>query len=242
MKNKCGISTEGTQERSGGNSTFLFCPDCSTSLKDSFAHKNLQALTAEFSNGCADGGTMLRGDAQLVEVKHGECVGLAKVFLRNRTENHADAGGVVRDGVDENERAGGFVVFIGIKEDFLGGEQRGASNLVEFKMVVDNSQTTPTASAKNLSSTISNVAGLVDNQSASVLNLAVAGDYDTKNAGTGKTITYGVTFNNSNYQFRTKTDSSTTPATVTSYDGKGTLDGSTQTHSTSYYRIAHGRT
>lgn len=93
--------------------------------------------------------------------------------------------------------------------------------------VVDNSQTTPTASAKNLSSTISNVAGLVDNQSASVLNLAVAGDYDTKNAGTGKTITYGVTFNNSNYQFRTKTDSSTTPATVTSYDGKGTLDGST---------------
>ena len=78
---------------------------------------------------------MLRSDAQLVEVKHGECVGLAKVFLRNRTENHADAGGVVRDGVDENERAGGFVVFIGIKEDFLGGEQRGASNLVEFKMV-----------------------------------------------------------------------------------------------------------
>lgn len=91
--------------------------------------------------------------------------------------------------------------------------------------VVDNSQTTPTASAKNLSSTISNVAGLVDNQSASVLNLAVAGDYDTKNAGTGKTITYGVTFNNSNYQFRTKTDNTTSPATVTSYDGTGTLTG-----------------
>lgn len=91
--------------------------------------------------------------------------------------------------------------------------------------VVDNSQTTPTASAKNLSSTISNVAGLVDNQSASVLNLAVAGDYDTKNAGTGKTITYGVTFNNANYQFRTKTDNTTSPATVTSYDGTGTLTG-----------------
>lgn len=91
--------------------------------------------------------------------------------------------------------------------------------------VVDNSQTTPTASAKNLSSTISNVAGLVDNQSASVLNLAVAGDYDTKNAGTGKTITYGVTFNNANYQFRTKTNNTTSPETVTSYDGTGTLTG-----------------
>lgn len=91
--------------------------------------------------------------------------------------------------------------------------------------VVDNSQTTPTASAKDLSGTISNVAGLVDNQSASVLNLAVAGDYDTKNAGTGKTITYGVTFNNANYQFRTKTDNTTSPATVTSYDGTGTLTG-----------------
>ena len=91
--------------------------------------------------------------------------------------------------------------------------------------VVDNSQTTPTASAKDLSGTISNVAGLVDNQAASVLNLAVAGDYDTKNAGTGKTITYGVTFNNANYQFRTKTDNTTSPATVTSYDGTGTLTG-----------------
>lgn len=93
--------------------------------------------------------------------------------------------------------------------------------------VVDNSQEAPTASAKDLSDTITNVAGLVNKQDASVLNLAVTGEYDTEDAGTGKTITYDVTFNNSNYQFRTKTDSSTTPATVTSYDGKGTLDGST---------------
>lgn len=91
--------------------------------------------------------------------------------------------------------------------------------------VVDNSQTTPTASAKDLSGTISNVTGLVNKQDASVLNLAVAGAYDNANAGKGKTITYGVTFNNGNYQFRTKTDSTTTPATVTSYDGTGTLTG-----------------
>lgn len=91
--------------------------------------------------------------------------------------------------------------------------------------VVDNSQEAPTASAKDLSDTITNVAGLVNKQDASVLNLAVAGAYDNANAEKGKTITYGVTFNNGNYQFRTKTDSTTTPATVTSYDGTGTLTG-----------------
>lgn len=77
--------------------------------------------------------------------------------------------------------------------------------------LVDNSQTAPAAAAKDLSSTITGVTGLVNNEAQSVLGLSVAGAFvDTttdgttvraKDAGTGKSIQYDVTLTNKNYTF-----------------------------------------
>lgn len=77
--------------------------------------------------------------------------------------------------------------------------------------LVDNSQTAPAAAAKDLSSTITGVTGLVNNEAQSVLGLSVAGAFvDTttdgttvraKDAGTGKSIQYDVALTNKNYTF-----------------------------------------
>ena len=77
-------------------------------MRYSFFNFYLYSLSAEFLDGCLDGGIMLGCYTEFGQVERGK-VCFLNVLHIERLLNHADSAGVVGDGVNQDEGSCGFV-------------------------------------------------------------------------------------------------------------------------------------
>ena len=89
-------------------------------------------MAGEFLDGGLDGGIVFLADAELGQVEGRHKVVLEGTLVEG-TEDHADSGGVVGDGVDEDEGTGLTVLGVGVEEEGLGGEDINLTDFIELE-------------------------------------------------------------------------------------------------------------